>query len=623
MKRLPPFLPALAGLGAAILFFILSQAAASGKNAVYDEPVHLLSGYRLLTLRDYDFNHEHPPLMKGLAAAPIVLSGAARPEEPWNLKRERDQWPLSHRWLHRTNDADRILSLGRMPVAVLGALLALLVCLAAWSALDGQSARATGQGQLSAGRRLAAAGIAAGLLALEPNILAHGSLVTTDLGMTLFFFATVISFWRFLETRASGWLAATGILWGLGLLAKFSAMVLLAILPAMALLAAWSGGRRLSHGEGRSRPGRRRRRAAAGEQGEEAGEKGSPLARLLSLPGRPVPWATGRLGNGWSLLLSLAVAGLVALVVLNAGYGFDRSFSSLSQMKLESETFRQWAQGSIGNLPLPVPAPFVAGFDHAEAGGQRWWSFLMGRYSMTGWWHYYLVALLVKTSIPLLVLSVSGLVLALRRKLMDRTRLLLLAGPPILLVAAFTISGNLKNIGLRYVLPVYPFLCLFGGVGAVAVARSWRRWGPAAAALLLVWVVAAEAFVYPHHLTYFNELAGGPRGGRWWLLDSNLDWGQDLKGLAVWMRANKVGSIYLDYFGRGSPRYYGVRTEREFRGGWIAVSATNLAAVYRDDKDRYDFLEDAEPETIIGNSIYVYNVPRPAGWKPLPGRRIE
>jgi hypothetical protein len=158
----------------------------------------------------------------------------------------------------------------------------------------------------------------------------------------------------------------------------------------------------------------------------------------------------------------------------------------------------------------------------------------------------------------------------------------------------------------------------------VAGVISWRRrWGAAACALLLFWMAAGAWVIYPDHLTYFNEAAGGPRGGRWWLLDSNLDWGQDLKGLGAWIRSHDAKKIFVDYFGTACPRYYGVASDRDFEGGLLAVSATHLGGVYRDDRTRYDFLAGVKPIAVIGRSIDVYDVPRPPGWTPLPAGSME
>lgn len=321
-----------------------------------------------------------------------------------------------------------------------------------------------------------------------------------------------------------------------------------------------------------------------------------------------------RVGGG------LAAGALIALFVLAAGYGFAGIFSTLRSIHLLSEVLRSIAAGPMGAVPLPVPAPYIEGFDHAAGGGQVWWSYLMGEFSQTGWRSYHLVALAVKTSLPLLLLAAVGLALGGRIGVSGRTRWILLVLPPALLMAAFTWMPGVKNIGMRYVLGVTPFLCALGGIGAAALWRVKDRLGKAAAALLVAGAVLSEAATWPHHLAYFNLAAGGPDGGRRWLADSNLDWGQDLKGLGRWMRSNGVGSIYLDYFGRGCPAYEGIRTVRDFEGGPIAVSVTNLVGVYREgDRDRYNFLMDVEPRAIIGHSILVWDVPKPPGWKPKPG----
>ncbi|HET9480585.1 MAG TPA: hypothetical protein VFP98_02425, partial [Candidatus Polarisedimenticolia bacterium] len=101
--------------------------------------------------------------------------------------------------------------------------------------------------------------------------------------------------------------------------------------------------------------------------------------------------------------------------------------------------------------------------------------------------------------------------------------------------------------------------------------------------------------------------------------DSNLDWGQDLKGLGRYIKEKRIDRIYVDYFGRACLKYYGVTSTPDFEGGAIAVSATNLKGVYSDDKDRYRFLWSRPPVAVIGGSIFVYDAPRPDGWRPKPG----
>jgi hypothetical protein len=137
---------------------------------------------------------------------------------------------------------------------------------------------------------------------------------------------------------------------------------------------------------------------------------------------------------------------------------------------------------------------------------------------------------------------------------------------------------------------------------------------------LLVWLAAIAAWIYPDFLTFFNGTVGGPSRGAEVLLDSNLDWGQDLKGLGAFIRQRGIDTIHVDYFGRACKSYYGVNSTSDFEGGWLAVSATNLKGVYDEDKQRYRFLDGIPPAAVIGRSIFVYDVPRPDDWRPRGGQ---
>src|SRR5258708_6864150 len=125
--------------------------------------------------------------------------------------------------------------------------------------------------------------------------------------------------------------------------------------------------------------------------------------------------------------------------------------------------------------------------------------------------------------------------------------------PPVILVA--TAMTQKLNIGLRHILPVYPFALM---LCAVALAWLWRRKLKAVVIALGLLNLFEFARVYPHPLAGFNTLAGGPANGYRLLVDSNLDWGQDLKGLKHWMDAHDVTHINLAYFGTADPAYYGL-----------------------------------------------------------------
>lgn len=250
-------------------------------------------------------------------------------------------------------------------------------------------------------------------------------------------------------------------------------------------------------------------------------------------------------------------------------------------------------------------------------------SFLMGEYSVTGWPHYFAAAFLLKTPVPFLALLAVSL--GTWRHWRKKEFLL---GWVYGASAVFVLVASLSKvqIGHRHILPIYPLLCLALGEAAQ---RLWTARAPAGRAVvagLCVWMAAAAAWAHPHHIAYFNELAGGSRNGHRLLSDSNLDWGQELKALGDYLRERGVGAIYLSYFGTADPRAWGVRHvpvltasnvprapepgvalhgEREVL---LAVSATNLQGVYYKRHDMFGWLRERKPVKIFGHSLFLYDL---------------
>ncbi|MBI4678398.1 MAG: glycosyltransferase family 39 protein [Elusimicrobia bacterium] len=246
-------------------------------------------------------------------------------------------------------------------------------------------------------------------------------------------------------------------------------------------------------------------------------------------------------------------------------------------------------------------------------------SFFHGRHSTEGWLGYFPAVLLVKTPIPLLVSALLGLGLWLRSPDIGR---LWAFGPAAAYFAAALFSRT--QIGIRHLLPVFPFLIL---MGADAAAWAWRRgatvrWVVAGMGL---WLGASVGRAHPHHLAYFNEAVGGPSQGYRWFVDSNLDWGQGLKELGRILRGMGDPPIYLCYFGVADPSYYGIRyfplafiDHVDRREGVVepgegdqvllAVSATNLQATYYVRKDFFAWLGTRAPVAVAGRSIFLYDL---------------
>jgi 4-amino-4-deoxy-L-arabinose transferase-like glycosyltransferase len=298
-------------------------------------------------------------------------------------------------------------------------------------------------------------------------------------------------------------------------------------------------------------------------------------------------WATNQKIDRFGCFLFVAIA----IVLLWLGYGMD---------------LRPYFGGIFYQLI------------HAEGGHS---AFLMGEYSRSGWWYYYIVAFILKTPIAAIVLITLSLARLVRRaqngKWLDEAFLLI----PVAVVFAF-FSVNHQSIGLRYVLPIYPFLFVLASETARALA-SKNTWIVGLLGALLVWYLGASCWIQPHYLAYFNEFVGGPSNGYKYLVDSNLDWGQDLKGLGRYMEQHAISKISLSYFGTDSPKRYGIAyswlpsfelenpTPGKLElapGGWVAISATNLQGVYLDNRDLFAPLKNRIPEATIGYSIFVYHL---------------
>jgi 4-amino-4-deoxy-L-arabinose transferase-like glycosyltransferase len=264
----------------------------------------------------------------------------------------------------------------------------------------------------------------------------------------------------------------------------------------------------------------------------------------------------------------------------------------------------------------PYIQGIVSQYSHASHGHP---SFLMGEHSTKGWWYYFIFAFLIKTPVAMLLLFITALFLFFintMKKIVRMDDLFLLI--PIFAVFVF-FSINHQSIGLRYILPVYPFIFVLAG-GIVVQFKKIQY----LSYILIAWYALSSVSIYPDYLAYFNEIVGGPKNGYRYLVDSNLDWGQDLKGLKKFMDKNKIERIYLSYFGTDSPERYGIQYDRlpsyylknpeslqniKFPiKGYIAISATNLQGVYLQPQNMFQEIAKNEPVEQIGHSIFIYYI---------------
>ena len=557
------------------LYATLAVTSMRLKSATFDEAAHLPAGYTYLKLRDHRLNPEHPPLVKVLAASPLLFMDVRlRPDdEAWRLRR---QWEFGRRFLYRWNDADRLLFWGRVPVVGLGVLLG--------AAVFFRARRDWG---------LPAAALALFLCALSPDVLAHGQIVTTDIGAALFMFLSVVAFERVVERATWRRLLLAGLAAGAAVATKFSMLVLGPVLVLLAVVAVLAP---------------------------------EPMRRAWTREAeRDVEGRARRAVHAALLLLGIAV---VALVVVWASYGFAPALSPNAAVEADVDWERVSGRGGIVEATMGaarrahlLPEAYVYGFlrffRHSEARP----TFLLGRLSDRGFWYYFPVTFALKTPLALVALLILSWATRGHHPASLRTELFVWLPAIFYFVLACALG---LNIGHRHLLPVYPFLFVIAGRCATLAAVRFPGILSSAAVLVLAgWYGASVARVHPHYLAYFNELAGGPAGGYRYLVDSNLDWGQDLKGLKAWLDANRVPHIKLSYFGTADPGYHQIPCEllpgqmlppprevvRQVQPGEVvAVSVTNLQGVYLKPEDRplMERLRARTPVATIGHSIRIY-----------------
>jgi 4-amino-4-deoxy-L-arabinose transferase-like glycosyltransferase len=530
-----------AGLILFIVFFVQGIFFISANSPTYDEAAHVAAGYSYLAKRDFRLNPEHPPLIKQLLALPLFVGYriAFNPDpQHWS---DGDDYLIGQDLLYKSIlPADRILLLSRLPNLLIGGILVALTGLWAYRIWGG------GAGIL-----------AMALASLEPNLVAHSSLVTTDTGTTLFIFLSVYFLWEYLNFPKWWLLAATGISTGMALLSKFSALLLP---PMIALIV-----------------------AASFLVGSEP-----YLLPLRKKQDRPT----------YKLLLMQSVAVLFpiaffALLTIPSAYFF--------------QGFSPWLHGLEKFLT------------HAQDGHP---AFFLGEYSYQGWWNYFLVAFLIKTPIgSLLLIAASFIFYRAGNPLRRREVILLLL--PVLVVFLATTQAKV-NIGLRHILPVYP--CLFVIASRLATIHFRGRWlMPILVGIPLVSTAISSLRIAPHQLAYFNEFVGGPDQGYRYLSDSNIDWGQDLRGVKAYMEKENLPIIYLSYFGTAPPSYYGIRYQY-VPGGWpwesppvdkvpagasrkiLAISVCNLQDISTPGDPLFRWLWIRQPVAKIGYSIFVYDL---------------
>lgn len=574
---------------AALLF------SASRDSQTIDEAVHLSAGYSALRTGDFRLNPEHPPLIKLLSAVPLLALHLDLPtnHSSWT---SRDEWEFGRQLLyHNRVLAHEILLTGRLANIMLTLLLVLAITLVS--------------------RRLfgwSGAFLSLAVSALDPTMIAHGHLVTTDIGVALFFFLSIVFFARFLQSGRRRDQILFLVTFVATQMSKFSAVILFPVVIVLRLIWGWQ------HGE-------------SWRVMLLASLKLFGQTLLATIIGAFLLYGVSfqRIGDDPRIAqLYIDRAQIVATNTLAQQAPLTRVLIRLTdpETNIGQKIIRIVDHGRV---PLyPFFRGLAAVYSH-NYGGHL--SYLMGHYSNTGWWYYFPIAFVVKTPGGTLVLTGMILLLALQyfslrvramsgswlRRWLASLRALPFSAfwlvVPFLFYFGTSLTSHI-NLGVRHLLPIYPFLFVMIGWLATIRFQRFQRCFHFIIVSLVVLVAIEFALVTPYFLAFFNSFSGGPRHGSQYLVDSNVDWGQDLDRLGKELRRRGINEVALAYFGTAEaepalPHRIHLPTSdepdqiRNFHGV-AAVSVTALLSRNRE----YAWLRPLSPKTVVGYSIFVYDL---------------
>lgn len=549
--------------------------SARSLSATWDESAHIMAGYRYWRAGDYGINPEHPPLAKLVGTFPLLFmrlkAPALGPDD------SKPTVVIAGRKLIYGNDAGALLLRARLAEALVGLVFILLLFEAGY--------RMFGPGP---------AWIAAALAVFEPNLLAHSTLVTTDFAIAVFELATVYALWRLAEQSGPWKVVGCGVMCGLALASKHSAIL---VLPTLALIVV-----------------------------ADVACRYSTLAPDASIRHKLL-WRDVR---AWGRRLFAIY--LTAFVVLWGFYGFRYAARPDGlPLWISVATYTSLLPGHFAAAVINIAAQFKVLPESYLFGltdvlvvthGPRF-SFLLGRLYPHALWYYFPVDFVIKSTLGFLALLILGLatVKSWAGERFRKAAYILI--PPVFFMGVALTAGT--NMGVRHILPVYPFLILAAAAGAWELARRRRVWAVVVGACLAVHA-ASSLRTLPDYLAYSNELLGGKSQTYRALSDSNVDWGQGLREASRYLARHHVKDCWLAYFGSADPAYYRLPCKllpdpflhwwgepieippEKFRGV-VLISGTEISAPYWGPgilNPYSDFLE-KKPVANIGGSILVFD----------------
>jgi 4-amino-4-deoxy-L-arabinose transferase-like glycosyltransferase len=536
------------------------------ESLTFDEDDHMFAGYMMWHAGDYGLNPEHPPLVKLLATLPLVGEKLWIPPNR-NREFKAEAYLDGRDWLARNDgDSQRLVFRMRLAAGLLAIGLSLMVFFAAreWF------------------------GAAAGLLAIalvtfDPNILAHSALVTTDVGVSLFFLASIYAFYRYVKQPSLARLLLAGLAAGLLLATKHSGILLA---PMLVLLIVW---------EVATAP---------------KGTRGRFALRLSGAFGAIV---------------------VIGVVMLWAFYGFRYAArpaglalsSSLADYVAPLSNFNAAAVMAIAHLRL-LPESYLMGLVDVKRMAQFYPAFAFGKVYAHGQWWYFPAVILIKTTLGLLGLVAAAFFAIFTGRLRKGREVAFILIPSAFYLFVAIMAGI--DIGARHILPVDTFMFILAAGGITALAAGSRRWAYVGAALVVAHIVSALS-VFPNYIAYANEAWGGPKNVHNLLSDANVDWAQQLIQVKHWQDRHPGEECWFAYFARPEidPAVYGIHCHAmptadtgwlggsdivpQVINGYVLISAGDLSGCEWPSgrMSPYAIFQPLKPEEVIDYGVMVYH----------------
>ncbi len=493
---------------AALLLAMWVQLAFSvhGESLSWDEGDHLFAAYMTAKHGDYGLNPEHPPLVKLVAALPLLAMPDLR-EPQLQGRNFKVEAFLSGKDFNAWNIDRGILFRARLAVTIFPLMLALLVFLAAREMFGTK-----------------AAFVALTLLAFDPTLLAHGAMVTTDVGVSCFIFATVYAFYRYAKSPSWGRAALVGLATGLGFAAKHTGVLVVPMLIALAIVEIIRNPRRAS--------------------GESTDCRKTLTGKMLG---------------------ALTLAAVISLAVLWAFYGF-RYNSRPAPLEINpplsvyvAQISKPWEATLLSTVARfrALPESYLYGMADIQQVDDAYTAYFFGKTYPHGTHWYFPGVIVIKSTLPFLILMLIAAGAILSGIFRPWREILFLTIPPAIYLTVAMSSQ--MNIGARHIMPVYPFLYVLGAGAVCELMRREPRWGLVITVLLL-WQVVTTVRVAPVYMAYGNEAWGGPNSVHKYLSDSNTDWAQQLIATKKYLDDHHIKDCWFLYFAQGvtDPASYGI-----------------------------------------------------------------